>query len=181
MRLVATALCLTLLSLPAIGAEADPDIVAKVTTAAAKGYGSPADAEVRNVRLSKAMNGTGYCGEISVEGADGTFTVFHVLLETPSGPVGVARLGLSQPGNRPAGGYRASAPPEFRLYRPRISSPHLGEMPQDRMPDIRPATSPNATYRRGSYRMATAPEASCSRSTSCKSMGFDRPVKNVGP
>ena len=38
-----------------------------------------------------------------------------------------------------------------------------------------------AGYRRGSYRIATAPEPSSVRLTSFRSTGFDSPANNVGP
>lgn len=56
------------------------ETIAAVTLLAAKGYATPEAAEVRNVHLSKARNGRGYCGEVSVEGSAGEFTTFHVIL-----------------------------------------------------------------------------------------------------
>lgn len=64
----------------------------QILAAAAKGYAKPAEAKIRNVHKSLAVNGTGFCGEITVEAAPGTYTTFHVLLETANGP-SVLRLG----------------------------------------------------------------------------------------
>jgi hypothetical protein len=70
--------------------EPDQPTLDKVLAAATKGYARPEVAKIRNVRKSLAVNGTGYCGEITVEEeADNgveTYTTFHVVLETPSGP-----------------------------------------------------------------------------------------------
>ena len=60
-------------------------IVEQVTIVAAKGYAEPETATVTNVRKSRARNGMGYCGEITLEEGEGT-TTFHVLLETANGP-----------------------------------------------------------------------------------------------
>jgi hypothetical protein len=58
----------------------------QILAAAAKGYSKPAEAKIRNVHKSLAVNGTGFCGEITVEAAPETYTTFHVLLETANGP-----------------------------------------------------------------------------------------------
>jgi hypothetical protein len=50
-----------------------------ITALATRGYANPAAAELRSVRKSKAMNGLGYCGEVSLAEGGG-FTVFHVIL-----------------------------------------------------------------------------------------------------
>jgi hypothetical protein len=50
-----------------------------ITALATRGYANPAIAELRAVRKSKAMNGLGYCGEVSLAEGGG-FTVFHVIL-----------------------------------------------------------------------------------------------------
>lgn len=56
-----------------------------VATAATKGYENPDSAVISNVRKSTATSGTGYCGEITLDGSEET-TVFHVILRTPNGP-----------------------------------------------------------------------------------------------
>jgi predicted lipoprotein len=66
--------------------DVDQATLAKVMAVAAKGYANPTAAKIRNVRKSLATSGSGYCGEITVEASEDTYTVFHVLLETPSGP-----------------------------------------------------------------------------------------------
>lgn len=93
MRLVTAALTALVacgVAAPAAGEEAvDPATLASVLAAAAKGYVHPQAASVRNVHKSRATNGSGYCGEITLEpssGEAGGYTVFHVLLETPTGP-----------------------------------------------------------------------------------------------
>ena len=60
---------------------------------------------MRNLHPSKARSGKGYCGEVTIEGGDGGFTVFHAILaehegswvlrlsdhaENPGGPNAVA-------------------------------------------------------------------------------------------
>jgi hypothetical protein len=62
-----------------------------ITAVATKGYAHPAAAALRNVRKSKAKNGLGYCGEVSVEGSGG-FTLFHVILAGKDGTASVLRL-----------------------------------------------------------------------------------------
>lgn len=85
--LMTAAVSVVLAQSPAFAAQADidPATLAAVTALATSGYDDPASAEVTNVRKSLAMNGKGYCGEVSVEGADGTVTTFHALLETANG------------------------------------------------------------------------------------------------
>jgi hypothetical protein len=70
----------------ALAEEPDQPTLDKVLAAATKGYAKPEIAKIRNVRKSLAVNGSGYCGEITVEDAVETYTTFHVLLDTPSGP-----------------------------------------------------------------------------------------------
>jgi hypothetical protein len=74
--------------LPSVALADEPDqpTLDKVLAAATKGYARPEIARIRNVRKSLAVNGSGYCGEITVEDAVETYTTFHVLLDTPSGP-----------------------------------------------------------------------------------------------
>jgi hypothetical protein len=62
-----------------------------ITAVATKGYVHPASAAVRNVRKSRAKNGLGYCGEVSVEGGGG-FTLFHVILAGKDSAASVLRL-----------------------------------------------------------------------------------------
>jgi hypothetical protein len=74
--------------LPSVALAEEPDqpTLDKVLAAATKGYAKPEIAKIRNVRKSLAVNGSGYCGEITVEDAVETYTTFHVLLDTPNGP-----------------------------------------------------------------------------------------------
>jgi hypothetical protein len=58
----------------------------QVLMAASKGYTRPAEAKIRNVHKSLAVNGSGYCGEITIEATPETYTTFHVILETANGP-----------------------------------------------------------------------------------------------
>ena len=60
-------------------APIDAATMKAIVALATRGYGEPGKAEVKNVRLSKAKNGKGYCGEVTVEGKSGS-TVFHVIL-----------------------------------------------------------------------------------------------------
>jgi hypothetical protein len=62
-----------------------------VTALATRGYKLPAAATVRNVHKSRAKNGLGYCGEVSVE-AGGGFTVFHVIIAGKDSPASALRL-----------------------------------------------------------------------------------------
>lgn len=62
-----------------------------VATVATMGYIHPATAAIRDVRKSKARNGLGYCGEVSLDGRDG-FTVFHVILADKDIAASVLRL-----------------------------------------------------------------------------------------
>jgi hypothetical protein len=74
--------------LPSVALADEPDqpTLDKVLAAATKGYARPEIAKIRNVRKSLAVNGSGYCGEITVEDAVETYTTFHVLLDTPNWP-----------------------------------------------------------------------------------------------
>jgi hypothetical protein len=74
-----------LAAFPALAGDIDQATIDLVTAAATKGYASPQAATVGNIRKSLAANGSGYCGTVSVEGS-GETTIFHVILETPSGP-----------------------------------------------------------------------------------------------
>jgi hypothetical protein len=93
MRFVHVAALAVMVGAPVASAHAD-DIdaatLAKVTEVAAKGYAHPEAAKVTNIRKSLATSGTGYCGEITLEGSE-QVTTFHVILETPKGPT-VLRL-----------------------------------------------------------------------------------------
>jgi len=92
MRFLPFAIAGLLICAPAV-AETIPDAtLAAISEAATAGYADPGAAEVINVRKSLARNGSGYCGEVSEDGAAGTFTVFHVVLETGSGVPSVIRL-----------------------------------------------------------------------------------------
>jgi hypothetical protein len=90
--LLTAALAVAFAQVPALAAEpaepaapVDAQTLAAVTAVATKGYAHPEAAEVRSVTKSRARNGMGYCGEVSVEGSEGTFTAFHALLETANG------------------------------------------------------------------------------------------------
>ena len=71
---------------PALADDIAQAVLDQVLAAAAKGYAKPAEAKIRNVHKSLATNGTGYCGEITIETAPETYTTFHVILETANGP-----------------------------------------------------------------------------------------------
>ncbi len=77
---------LMLLPAPAIAEDIDEATLEAVTALATRGYADPVAAQVRNVHKSLARNGMGYCGEVSVETAEGTFTVFHAILEGETKP-----------------------------------------------------------------------------------------------
>jgi hypothetical protein len=57
---------------------------------ATRDYGDPAGATMRNVHKSRARNGMGYCGEVTLAEGEG-YTVFHVLRGGGSAPT-VLRL-----------------------------------------------------------------------------------------
>jgi hypothetical protein len=63
----------------------DPAILDRVAEIATNGYADPGSAVVTGVFKSRARNGMGYCGDVTVEGGD-EVTLFHVLLETAGGP-----------------------------------------------------------------------------------------------
>jgi hypothetical protein len=95
MRLPLAAVVAAAISHPAVAlADEEPITAATLDTIAAvatKDYAHPAAAAVRNVRKSKAKNGLGYCGEVSVEGGGG-FTLFHVILAGKDSTASVLRL-----------------------------------------------------------------------------------------
>jgi hypothetical protein len=68
----------------------DRATLSAVARTATKGYANPDVAVVSKVRRSRATSGTGYCGEVTIEGGTAT-TLFHVILRTPRGP-SVVRL-----------------------------------------------------------------------------------------
>ncbi|HET7716747.1 MAG TPA: hypothetical protein VFK86_14070, partial [Bauldia sp.] len=72
---------LSFLSHPAMAEDIDQATLDAVIALATRGYANPGAAEVRNVHKSLARNGMGYCGEVSLESAGGSFTVFHAILE----------------------------------------------------------------------------------------------------
>lgn len=87
MRAVAFTLVLVaLMPAPAAAEDVDAATLASVEALATRGYADPDAAIVRNVHKSLARNGMGYCGEVSVEGVGGTFTVFHAIVESGTGP-----------------------------------------------------------------------------------------------
>lgn len=67
------------------------ETIAAVTVLATKGYADPSAAEVRNIHLSFARNGHGYCGEVTVEGGE-TFVPFHAILADESTAASILRL-----------------------------------------------------------------------------------------
>jgi hypothetical protein len=78
--------CLALLASPATAQDIDRATLASVEALATRGYADPGAAVVRNVHKSLARNGMGYCGEVSVEGDGSSFTVFHAIVESGTGP-----------------------------------------------------------------------------------------------
>jgi hypothetical protein len=62
-----------------------------VSTLATRGYHHPAAASIRKIHKSRARNGLGYCGEVSLEDGGG-FTLFHAILEAKDSPASVLRL-----------------------------------------------------------------------------------------
>jgi len=90
---MAAAAPLFALAMPAIAAYKgiDQATLNLVAATATKGYADPGAATVTNIRKSSAINGSGYCGDVTVEGSDET-TTFHVVLVTPTGGPSVLRL-----------------------------------------------------------------------------------------
>ena len=72
-------------ALPAVAQDIDRPTLDRVAVIATTGYVDPAVAVVTEVRKSRARNGMGYCGDVTVEDGSG-ITLFHVLLETAGGP-----------------------------------------------------------------------------------------------
>ncbi len=89
MRLLVGAAALAWAIATAGGASADevldPATLDAVFVVATRDYPDPDQATVRNVHKSLALNGQGYCGEVTGISGEG-FTVFHVLLESSIGP-----------------------------------------------------------------------------------------------
>src|SRR4051812_14225092 len=69
----------------------DASTLDAVSTLATKGYQRPTAASIRHIHKSKARNGLGYCGEVSLEGGAG-FTPFHAILAAKDSPASVLRL-----------------------------------------------------------------------------------------
>ncbi len=90
MRILGTAVA-TLVALLASNAAVpaaeiiDPATLAAVTDIATRDFADPGAAVVTGVHKSRARNGTGYCGEVTLEAGAGV-SVFHVLLESAGGP-----------------------------------------------------------------------------------------------
>lgn len=83
--LIALAAVLLVATTPVQAQEIDPAILDRVAEIAATGYADPGGAVVTGVFKSRARNGMGYCGDVTVEDGEGV-TLFHVLLETAGGP-----------------------------------------------------------------------------------------------
>ena len=81
--------------------EIDAMTLEKVRIAASKGYAHPETATIKNVRKSLATNGSGYCGQINVEGTPDAVTTFHVILETPTGPSVLRLIDFDNPDTDP--------------------------------------------------------------------------------
>ncbi len=62
----------------------DQPTLDKVFALATRGYDKPAVAKMRNVHKSKARNGLGYCGEVTVEEGE-DYTIFHAILAGSDG------------------------------------------------------------------------------------------------
>lgn len=65
--------------------DIDPATLVAVTEIATRDYVDPDAAIVSGVQKSRARNGMGYCGEVTLEDGEGV-SVFHVLLESTNGP-----------------------------------------------------------------------------------------------
>jgi hypothetical protein len=73
------------LAAPAYATEKiEPATLDAVTALATKGYAHPETAKVKDVLKSKARNGLGYCGEVTIEDGKG-YTVFHAIIADSSG------------------------------------------------------------------------------------------------
>ena len=99
MRVVLVAAMAAVILAPAVlvaeEEEIDAATLAAVTTLATKGYHQPATASIRNIHKSKARNGLGYCGEVSLENGGG-FTLFHAILAGKDSPASLLRLGSNK-------------------------------------------------------------------------------------
>lgn len=86
-----TSLAATLVAIVASNAavsaaeDIDPSTLAAVTEIATRDFAEPDSAVVTGVHKSRARNGMGYCGEVTLEDGAGV-SVFHVLLESADGP-----------------------------------------------------------------------------------------------
>lgn len=63
----------------AAGETIEASTLDAIAALATRGYANPSAVELRSVHKSKAMNGLGYCGEVTLAEGGG-FTVFHVIL-----------------------------------------------------------------------------------------------------
>ena len=86
---------------PALAEDIEQATLDNVQATATKGYAHPASAKLRNVHKSLATNGSGYCGEVTVEETEETYTTFHVLLDTPNGPSVLRLYDFSSPDTDP--------------------------------------------------------------------------------
>jgi hypothetical protein len=96
---LAAALALPLLAAAPAGAQQvadgsagdlDPALARAITKLATRGFAAPAEAQLRSIHLSKARNGRGYCGEVSV-GSSAEFVPFHAIIEA-DGSASLLRL-----------------------------------------------------------------------------------------
>lgn len=70
--------------------DLDPALASAILELATRDFTTPAEARLREIRLSKARNGRGYCGEVAV-GAAADFVPFHAIIEA-DGTVSLLRL-----------------------------------------------------------------------------------------
>ena len=95
----AVAAALPFLAIAAAGAQPvvdgsakdlDPALAGAIAQLATRDFAAPAEAQLRGIRLSKARNGRGYCGEVATA-AGAEFVPFHAIIEA-DGTTSLLRL-----------------------------------------------------------------------------------------
>ncbi|WEK49779.1 MAG: hypothetical protein P0Y66_19070 [Candidatus Kaistia colombiensis] len=63
----------------------DPALVQSIERLVTRDFKAPAEAQIRNLRHSRARNGHGYCGEVAI-GPTAAYVPFHAILEPEGKP-----------------------------------------------------------------------------------------------
>lgn len=79
-------------------ANLDPALVKTMQGLVTRDFAAPAEAQFRNLHLSKARNGRGYCGEVATA-AGAEFVPFHAIVEEEGPPSLLLLSDYAKPGN----------------------------------------------------------------------------------